>query len=241
MTYRNPVCRGAWALGTACGRCERCIATKPTTNPETAGVEHADAELLRLIAKDHQRLAPNSYHTAECLREIAARIEAHPPAVETAGVEPVAREYEALIAAGIEDYAARCALRTDDDGGFCHAYFYSDGQWRFQTGGNDLHREDGSVLRCLLTKRLYARPAPASNTTSVGEVDEDALESYAKFDGVGPHAETIRTRASIGESYLECYYSALDDPLLKGWTPADCPSELVFHLLELAAIRSGSV
>lgn len=28
--YKNAVCRGAWALGTACGSCERCIDTKPT-------------------------------------------------------------------------------------------------------------------------------------------------------------------------------------------------------------------
>lgn len=27
--YQNAVCRGAWALGTACGSCERCIDTKP--------------------------------------------------------------------------------------------------------------------------------------------------------------------------------------------------------------------
>lgn len=27
--YKNPVCRGAWALGTACGHCERCEQTKP--------------------------------------------------------------------------------------------------------------------------------------------------------------------------------------------------------------------
>jgi len=24
MTYRSPVCRGSYVLGTACGRCERC-------------------------------------------------------------------------------------------------------------------------------------------------------------------------------------------------------------------------
>ena len=24
MTYKNPVCRGSFMLGTACGRCERC-------------------------------------------------------------------------------------------------------------------------------------------------------------------------------------------------------------------------
>lgn len=27
--YTNPVCRGDWRLGTACGKCPRCIITKP--------------------------------------------------------------------------------------------------------------------------------------------------------------------------------------------------------------------
>jgi hypothetical protein len=67
----------------------------------------------------------------------------------------------------------------------------------------------------------------AERSNPVGE----ELASYEKFDGVGPHSETIETRARIGERYLECYESALNDPRLKGYTPADCPSELLLDML----------
>lgn len=29
MKYKNPVCRGSYALGTACGVCERCLENRP--------------------------------------------------------------------------------------------------------------------------------------------------------------------------------------------------------------------
>ena len=38
------------------------------------GLGRTDADLLRLIAKDHERLAPNAYHSAETLRQIADRL-----------------------------------------------------------------------------------------------------------------------------------------------------------------------
>lgn len=67
----------------------------------------------------------------------------------------------------------------------------------------------------------------------------DPLDSYEKFDGVGPHSETIETRARIGERYLECYESALSDPRLASYTPMDCPSELLLDLLNGDALSEA--
>ncbi|MDB5996882.1 MAG: hypothetical protein JWP42_4018 [Pseudomonas sp.] len=50
--YANPVCRGSWALSTACGLCERCIATKPGPNNVTR-IRHAmpvSTEMNKAIA-----------------------------------------------------------------------------------------------------------------------------------------------------------------------------------------------
>lgn len=94
-------------------------------------------------------------------------------ATPASDVAPV--EYETLIAAGFDEYAAHCALRTEPDGGFCHAYFYSDGQWRFQTGGNDLTLADGTILRCVLTKRLFAHPPAHPVDPAGGEALREAL------------------------------------------------------------------
>lgn len=33
LGYSNTVCRGSWRLGTACGTCERCVASKPPPPP----------------------------------------------------------------------------------------------------------------------------------------------------------------------------------------------------------------
>ena len=78
----------------------------------------------------------------------------------------------------------------------------------------------------------YADAASPSPSSGEPAQTDDPLQSYEKFDGVGPHSETVETRAMIGERFLECYESALDDPLLKGYVPADCPSEIVLNLLE---------
>jgi hypothetical protein len=57
----------------------------PPVEGLTSGEKRSDADLLRLIAKDHARLAPNAYHSAETLVQIADRLDA-PKATATASV-----------------------------------------------------------------------------------------------------------------------------------------------------------
>lgn len=47
--YTGPVCRGSWALGTACKRCERCIETKPSEKQDMGVVTQADRDLRQAI------------------------------------------------------------------------------------------------------------------------------------------------------------------------------------------------
>lgn len=137
---------------------------------DAAGVREAVGDAIQA---EFTRMAPGYLLPNNLCNYLAdAAIRALPIPEAPASVEPV--EYETLIAAGFDDYAARCALRTDPDGVFCHAYFYSDGQWRFQTGGNDLTLPDGTTLRCVLTKPLYTHPEPdtiGSHFGNGGELD----------------------------------------------------------------------
>ncbi|WP_037514282.1 hypothetical protein [Sphingobium xenophagum] len=110
------------------------------------------------------------------------------------GVAPV--EYDTLIAAGFDDYAAHCALRTEPDGGFCYAYFYSDGQWRFQTGGNDLTLPDGKLLRCVLTKRLYAHPPHPAPVDPV-----ETLAQKQAREVMRPRSGSAMAQPPFGQAY----------------------------------------
>ncbi len=62
----------------------------PPVEGLTSGEGRSDADLLRLIAKDHARLAPNAYHSAETLVQIADRLDA-PKATATASVREAIR------------------------------------------------------------------------------------------------------------------------------------------------------
>lgn len=68
--------------------------------------DRTDAHLLRLIAKDHERLAPNAHHSADCLRQIAARIEKLEAALRV-----IEQDADVMLAHGIRD-VARAALTS---------------------------------------------------------------------------------------------------------------------------------
>lgn len=160
------------------------ILNNPPPPPATAQVP-SDAEAMReacakvaddeaegsrymhnLAAKDHDRdgclVHGEGWRTGKA---IAAAIRALPtPRKDGEVVQADAKERDVLVAAGLSEYAAHCALRTGDGGMFCHAYFYSDEQWRFQTGGNDLVDMKGKSIRCILTRPLYTHPPKADDS-----------------------------------------------------------------------------
>lgn len=51
--YKNPVCRGSYALGTACGKCERCMEQKENMNGE---VKKSEGEFIELKVEDFKKL-----------------------------------------------------------------------------------------------------------------------------------------------------------------------------------------
>lgn len=195
--------------------------------------EHAPYVARHTIPFEKARVA-----SLEKARAAISALQSRP--AEPAGEEPVAQEYEALIAAGFDDYAARCALHTEDDGGFCHAYFYSDGQWRFQTGGNDLQLENGKVLRCVLTKLLYARPATPSNPQRLADRKRRRLPKLSEDLYEGYPAMSAQTHeAAVKEYAREAVSSAFSPtPAQKQAGPRD--AALVGALRCIAASGSSA-
>jgi len=117
---------------------DRLTATPPASDAAVPAGERTDADLLRLIAKDHERLAPNAYHSADTLRQIADRIAAAPKvASDTGAITPEwclrMAELEAgqEIGAGALDHplrtkcelppAGRVCIRTPGHDGPCAA------------------------------------------------------------------------------------------------------------------------
>ena len=104
------------------------IAWAPEIHTDSLG--RTDADLLRLIAKDFARLAPNAYHSAETLNQIADRLAAS-PATTTVKVGEVER-LRAALRSMLEEFDAeefgsegqmrtcadaRAALATNTEGG----------------------------------------------------------------------------------------------------------------------------
>jgi hypothetical protein len=50
--YKHPICRGFWALGTACGMCERCKATMPYETLYKLESETVEDQKILLADKD---------------------------------------------------------------------------------------------------------------------------------------------------------------------------------------------
>ena len=146
--------------------------TKDTEALQRRSAEPSDGEIYSLAS-----FGGDANAKARFVAGLIEKVE-QAPATPASDVAPV--EYETLIAAGFDEYAAHCALRTEPDGGFCHAYFYSDGQWRFQTDGNDLTLADGTILRCVLTKRLFAHPPAHPVDPAGGEALREALKDMAR-------------------------------------------------------------
>ena len=94
-----------------------------TTNT-TPAVERTDADLLRLIARDHERLAPGAYHSAETLRQIADRLASPAPVSE-----PVAGSGEAETKAKWSDRLIEALEKEQRADQTIVAFFHPDCSW----------------------------------------------------------------------------------------------------------------
>lgn len=77
--YKGPVCRGSWALGTACKVCERCLATRPAPAADAADLARRlreSAEHLRDMDAENARRDVELMWAYGRLNDAAAYIEA---------------------------------------------------------------------------------------------------------------------------------------------------------------------
>ncbi len=83
--YKGPVCRGSWALGTACQRCERCIETKPRMVADVAlPPMGTDPNILSRLAKELDTERTRADEAEKRERELREGITAVLEAWETA-------------------------------------------------------------------------------------------------------------------------------------------------------------
>lgn len=68
--YKNPVCRGSYMLGTACGRCERCIEENPVSKIEALKSENQSLRAEIGTLKDElDRTTDALIHQGKTLRK----------------------------------------------------------------------------------------------------------------------------------------------------------------------------
>ena len=63
--YKNAVCRGCWQLGNNCGKCERCIETKPVNDTKIKRIADTKEECIIMNRSEAANIC-NEY--AEILR-----------------------------------------------------------------------------------------------------------------------------------------------------------------------------
>ena len=68
--YKNPVCRGSYMLGTACGRCERCIEENPVSKIEALKSENQSLRAeMRALKDELDRTTDALIHQGKTLRK----------------------------------------------------------------------------------------------------------------------------------------------------------------------------
>ncbi len=160
----------------------------PSTSTRIAdGETRTDADMLREIAKDHERLAPNAYHAAETLRQIADRITASPKEASAPAVDAV-------------DDRQINTTTVDDRGAAVDAVPAGEvGQFVIRRNGAFFRPNAQGYTTHIVAAGFYTREE-ADNYANVEGVTIEPLERYrAEAEGVIDEANRLLAALSHGE------------------------------------------